>query len=72
MQGSPKCSIVGDKIEGEKLEHLGGSGGMLPRKTAYPAFSEHFLADKRNLFVSIVDTFNVVPKIKWIQNLQPA
>ena len=45
---------------------------MLPRKTAYPAFSEHFLADKRNLFVSIVDTFNVVPKIKWIQNLQPA
>ena len=35
---------------------------MLPRKTAYPAFSEHFLADKRNLFVSIVDTFNVVPK----------
>ena len=45
---------------------------MLPRKTAYPAFSEHFLADERNLFVSIVDTFNVVPKIKWIQNLQPA
>ena len=32
LQGSPKCGIVGgDKIEvGEKLEHLGGSEGMLP------------------------------------------
>ena len=37
---------------------------MLPQETAYPAFSELIIADKRNLFVSIVDTFNVVPKIK--------
>ena len=42
---------------------------MLPRETANPAFSEHFIVDKRNLFVSIVDTFNVIPKRKWIQNL---
>ena len=73
-QGSPKCSIVG----GDKIEVRGEIGasrrvwGHAPPENCISCIFRALSSGKRNLFVSIVDTFNVVPKIKWIQNLQPA